>query len=151
MKTRTLKLVSEICEIGYYFNDSFACAEGAAIIGGWNYFSTLVTTQDLDHSSADLDWRSLHPGNILSECLGVFRLLGHLALDFATVIVWSHKNTHEALLYSPHGIKTKEPSLQTFLHSSSPISILAILHALHDSTLIRHPNLPPFNAETSLS
>lgn len=41
---------------------------------------------------------------------------------------------HETLLYSPHGIRPEEASLQTLLHEAQPkIEVLGILHALHDS------------------
>jgi hypothetical protein len=111
----------------------FATGESGTILRGWNYFNNLVLQKDLNAGSGD--WRLLHPGAPLPEWLSVFRLVGHHELNFATAMVWSSDSRrHDAILYSPHGIKTDEPTLQTFTRKTTPpIKVQAILHALKDS------------------
>ncbi|CAI6337942.1 unnamed protein product [Periconia digitata] len=110
-----------------------ASKESEPIIRAWGYFNNIVTQKDLD--AADGNWHTLHPGSPLPNWLSVFRLVGHHELNFATAMVWSsNADTHEALLYSPHGIKIDQPTLQTFTHKTTPsIKVKAILHALKDS------------------
>lgn len=109
----------------------FATAEAAATIRGWKHFDTVRTTHDLD--PADPDWRKLHPGFPLPDWLNVFRLVGHHELNFATAIVFSpSENQHEVILYSPHGIRSEQPSVQAFLRTTPSVSTLAMLHALKD-------------------
>ncbi|PVI03085.1 hypothetical protein DM02DRAFT_588383 [Periconia macrospinosa] len=111
----------------------FATKESEVILKSWNHFNTTITQKDINVD--DPNWRSLHPGAPLPEWLSVFRLVGHHELNFATAMVWSSNNdSHEALVYSPHGISTDQPSLQTFAHKLSPaIKVKAIMHALKDS------------------
>lgn len=111
----------------------FATAESEIIIRGWNHFDNIVLQKDLNADSGD--WQLLHPGTPLPEWLSVFRLVGHHELNFATAMVWStDSNNHEAILYSPHGIKTDQPTLQTFTRKTTPpLEVRAILHALKDS------------------
>ena len=114
-------------------------------------------------------WRSLHPRGSLPDWLTVFRLRGHHELNFATAIIYSsspssssvpssstssrgggggggggeedHETKHEALLYSPHGIKADQPALKAFVgyldsagdSDGGKVSVLVILHALKDS------------------
>jgi hypothetical protein len=121
----------------------FATAEAAAIIRPWNYFRHVVQTRDLD--PANPTWRDLRPDGDaqLPDWLAVFRLVGHRELNFATAIVYSSaadtdssngEQKHEVLLYSPHGIRIDQPSLQAFAQKSEPpVRVLALLHALKDS------------------
>ncbi|ORY68524.1 uncharacterized protein BCR38DRAFT_363014 [Pseudomassariella vexata] len=113
----------------------FATAEASAMVHAWKHFDTIITTHDLDPEGESGSWRDLHPGAPLPAWLSVFRLLGHHELNFATAIVWSSDaDTHEALLYSPHGICEDQATLQAFLGKMDPsFSVLAILHALKDS------------------
>jgi len=123
----------------------FATQEAAAIIRPWNYFHQLTETRDFDPSHTQT-WQSLHPEG-LPSWLSVFRCVGHNYLSFATVLVYSSEtdmdsteSQHEAIIYSPHGIKTDQPSTQAFLGTNGeaganlnpPIRVLAILHALKD-------------------
>lgn len=125
----------------------FAAPGAAPTIRGWNYFTTVVATKDLDPSAGDDSWPSFHPGAPLPGWLSVFRLVGDRELNFATAIVWSHPPgqgsdenpveawEHEALIYSPHGIRVGQPSIKTFLSETTTprVSVLAILHALKES------------------
>ncbi|KAK0724040.1 hypothetical protein B0H67DRAFT_549915 [Lasiosphaeris hirsuta] len=116
----------------------FATAESAAIIRRWGYFSHVTETRDLKPGAK---WSSLHPGIGLPEWLTVFRLPGHHELNFATAIIYSSVPSegggekHEALLYSPHGIRTDQAPLKALLEdfAGDGGSVLAILHALKDS------------------
>ncbi|KAK3304172.1 uncharacterized protein B0T15DRAFT_575675 [Chaetomium strumarium] len=130
----------------------FATPEAAAIVQRWGYFSHVTETLDLDPAAPANTWPSLHPGGGLPHRLNVFRLQGHHELNFATAIVYSSSppeegkmKKHEALLCSPHGIKTDQAALTTFLENldepesndsneeTSRISVLVILHALKDN------------------
>ncbi|KAK3358142.1 hypothetical protein B0T25DRAFT_177124 [Lasiosphaeria hispida] len=117
----------------------FATADSAAIIRRWGYFSHVAETRDLEPGTK---WSSLHPGAALPEWLTVFRLRGHHELNFATAIIYSSvpseggEEKHEALLYSPHGIRTDQAPLKALLvefAGGNGVSVLAILHALKDS------------------
>ncbi|KAF2788838.1 hypothetical protein K505DRAFT_328641 [Melanomma pulvis-pyrius CBS 109.77] len=110
----------------------FAVDEAARRMRSWNHFTTVTETQDFD--PADPHWPSLHPGASLPSWLNLFRLVGHHELNFATIIVWSHDQKHEALLSSPHGIYDTQDSFQAFATKSEPpIRVTAFLAALHDS------------------
>ncbi|KAK4443341.1 hypothetical protein QBC34DRAFT_212361 [Podospora aff. communis PSN243] len=115
----------------------FATPEAAAIIRPWNHFCHVAQTRDLDPACPGT-WRDLRPegGALLPTWLSVFRLTGHHELNFATAIVWADavSDAHEALLYSPHGIRVDQPALQAFAHNlDPPVRVLAMLHALKDS------------------
>jgi len=131
----------------------FATAEATAVIWPWHHFRHLATTRDLD--PAKPEWLDLRPeGDAqLPEWLSIFRLVGHHPLNFATAIVYSSDSAapdasdgnsppnslrqdtqHEALLYSPHGIRADQPSLHAFAQKlDPPVRVLALLHALKDS------------------
>lgn len=107
----------------------FAAPEAAAIVGKWNYFSHLTVTRDMKSDEAP---ETLHPGGDLPKWLNVFRLLGHRELNFATAIMFeSAPGEREAIIYSPHGIRTDQPSVQAFVRQD--VEVLAMLHALKDS------------------
>jgi hypothetical protein len=110
----------------------FAAPEAAKTVQSWKHFDRVVTTNDI--TPADTDWRKLHPGSPLPSWLNVFRLVGHRELNFATAIVISpSEEQHEVILYSPHSIRTDQPSLQTFLRATPQTSTLAMLHALQSN------------------
>jgi hypothetical protein len=111
----------------------FAPTDVALIIKSWNHFDTIKEIKDLDPK--DTDWRKLHPGSPLPSWLSVLRLVGHHFLNFASAIVFtSGDDKYEALLYSPHGIRCDQASIQAFPgNATPPVSTLAMLHALKDS------------------
>ncbi|KAI4647668.1 hypothetical protein J4E93_004078 [Alternaria ventricosa] len=113
----------------------FATTEASAIIRGWNHFDNIITTRDLEPGIFDGDWTSLHPGSPLPTWLTVFRARGHHELNFASTIIYTPSpDIHEAVLYSPHGMRTSQESLQTLLHRSTPdFNVLALLHGLKES------------------
>ncbi|KAI4676700.1 uncharacterized protein J4E84_009535 [Alternaria hordeiaustralica] len=113
----------------------FATTGASAIIRGWNHFDNIITTSDLEPGIFNGDWTSLHPGSPLPTWLTVFRARGHHELNFASAIIYTPSpDVHEAVLYSPHGMRTSQESLQTLLHRSAPeFKVLALLHGLKES------------------
>lgn len=113
----------------------FATTEAAAVVKKLGHFDTIITYADLEIEGLDGDWTSLHPGAPLPAYLTVFRIKGHHELNFISALLWSPSpGTHEAILYSPHGMHTSTPALQTFLHRLGPaFSTLALLHGLKES------------------
>jgi hypothetical protein len=111
----------------------FAAPDASIALQEWGYFDTVVTNKEIQPD--DGNWKTLHPGAPLPEWLTIFHMKGHHTLNFATAMIWSpDPNTHEALLYSPHGIATSEPSVRTLLHRATPaIKVLAIMHGLKES------------------
>nr|GAT47576.1 predicted protein [Mycena chlorophos] len=109
-----------------------ATSEAAATVSGWKHFENLTTSRDFD-PLAGQPWTAYHPGAPLPDWLNVVRLKGHHELNFATAIIYSPSpTTNEVIFYSPHGIRTDQASLQTFL-ASPDLSTLAILHGLKDN------------------
>ncbi|KAH7138490.1 hypothetical protein B0J11DRAFT_16637 [Dendryphion nanum] len=111
----------------------FVTPEGGKGIHDLNHFETVRITSDVKPDSKD--WKTLHPGAPLPEWLTLFRMTGHHSLSFCTAMIWSPTpDVHEAIMYSPHGIRVAEPTVQTFLHKTAPdVKVLAILHALKES------------------
>lgn len=111
----------------------FAAGTADEIVRGINHFDVVHTNKDLEPRSKD--WKSLHPGGALPEWLTIFRMTGHHILNFCTAMIWSQSpDKHEAILYSPHGIRETAETLQTFLNNSkSEVKTLAILHGLKES------------------
>lgn len=110
--------------------------EGALVVKKLNHFNTIATYADLEPKTSTIDWTTLHPGPlVLPSYLTVFRIKGHHELNFLSALIWSPSpNTHEATLYSPHGLHTSTPALQSFLHDSTPrFHTLALLHGLKES------------------
>ncbi|KAK8079362.1 hypothetical protein PG997_007180 [Apiospora hydei] len=122
-----------------------AAPEAAAIMEGWDYFQTIVTMKDMGDEGSN--WQALHPSGPLPAWLTPFRLKGEHELNFATVLVWSHRGvnggnvagaapttTHEALWVAPHGIRMDQPALQAFLRDTTKtVDVLAMLHPLKES------------------
>ncbi|KAJ4333929.1 hypothetical protein N0V95_009303 [Ascochyta clinopodiicola] len=113
----------------------FATVEAAAIIKKLNHFDTIVTYKDVDPETFNGEWEDFHPGSPLPSYLTVFRIRGHHELNFLSTLIWSPSpTTHEAVLYSPHGLHTSTPALQTLLHHAAPkFETLALLHGLKES------------------
>ncbi|KAK3372088.1 hypothetical protein B0H63DRAFT_401414 [Podospora didyma] len=116
----------------------FATPQAATKIRPLNYFQSITETQDVDPVSASatptIDWQALHPGGTLPKWLNVFRNPGHHELYFSTVIVWSPSPdvVHEALLWSPHGMRLDQPSIQAYNAGklAPPVRTLAMLHPM---------------------
>lgn len=125
----------------------FAADKAHQMISSWGHFHRVVLQKDY---KPDLEggWQSAHPGGPLPEWLTVFRLEGHRELQYATVIAWSHEDNgpgkqqkHEAILFSPHGIKADQPNLEALFSEACtpPLSSLAMLAALKESFALGMP------------
>ncbi|KAL6702454.1 hypothetical protein ACN47E_001845 [Coniothyrium glycines] len=112
-----------------------ATPEAATLIRSWNHFTSITQTKDLDPASFTGDWTTLHPGAPLPPWLTRFRTSGHHELNFVNTLLWSPApGVHEAILHSPHGMYTAQPSLQCLLHASQPrFRTLALLHGLKEN------------------
>ncbi|KAJ8111017.1 hypothetical protein OPT61_g6284 [Boeremia exigua] len=113
----------------------FTTTEGAAVVKKMGHFATVKTYADIDPATFTGHWTALHPGAPLPSYLTLFRITGHHELNFLTALLWTPKpGVHEAILYSPHGMYTSTPALQTLLHRSTPrFTTLALLHGLKES------------------
>jgi hypothetical protein len=113
----------------------FTTTEGALTINKLTHFNTVIKYADLSPDSYTGDWTTLHPSPVLPPYLTIFRIKGHHELNFLSALIWTPSpGTHEAVLYSPHGLYTSTPALQSFLHHSTPaFSTLALLHGLKES------------------
>ncbi|KAG9206368.1 hypothetical protein G6514_005095 [Epicoccum nigrum] len=113
----------------------FTTTEGALAIKKLNHFDTVTKYADLKPDTYTGDWTTLHPSPMLPPYLTIFRIKGHHELNFLSALIWTPSpGTHEAVLYSPHGLHASTPALQTFLHHSTPgFSTLALLHGLKES------------------
>ena len=120
------------------FNSSipvFAASEGAVILRKWGHFDQVIQYKDLNPDSFDGDWTTLHPGSPLPPFLSIFRMRGHHELNFLSAVMWTNSSgKHEAILYTPHGLKGSEPSVQALSHGSKPdFTVLAMLHGLKEN------------------
>lgn len=113
----------------------FTITEGVHAMKKLNHFDTVVKYADLEPDTYTGDWTTLHPSPHLPPYLTIFRIKGHHELNFLSALIWTPSpGTHEAVLYSPHGLHTSTPALQSFLHHSTPaFSTLALLHGLKES------------------
>lgn len=115
----------------------FTTTEGALTLNPLNHFTTITTYSDLSPSPSPspIAWQTLHPSPVLPSYLTLFRIKGHHELNFLTALIWSPRpGKHEAILYSPHGLRTSTPALQSLLHDSAPeFQTLALLHGLKES------------------
>jgi hypothetical protein len=118
----------------------FAAPDASPTLQAWGHFDTVVTNKELQPD--DENWATLHPGAPLPEWLTIFHMKGHHYLNFVTAMIWSSgPGTHEALLYSPHGIAVSEPSVRALLHNVTPeIRVLAIMHGLKESRVFGWQN-----------
>jgi hypothetical protein len=112
----------------------FTTTDGAPIIEKLNHFNTIATYTDLPASFLGT-WNSLPRPPLLPSYITLFRIQGHHELNFLTALLWSPTpSTYEVVLYSPHGLHTATPALQSFLHHAEPeFETLALLHGLKES------------------
>ncbi|KAF2441788.1 hypothetical protein P171DRAFT_475226 [Karstenula rhodostoma CBS 690.94] len=112
----------------------FTTTDGAPIIRKSNHFTSITAYADLDPTFTG-DWSAIRRAPGLPSYITVFRIKGHHELNFFTALLWSPApDTHEAVLYSPHGLHTSTPALQALLHHADPsFSTLALLHGLKES------------------
>lgn len=130
----------------------FCTEQVAAIVRRWGYFDTVNVTKDyIPQSNDDRDgdaWRRLRPGDEdgrgLPPWLSLFRVPGSFFLNLAFAVIYSPPTpsggeTHEALLFVPHGIKIDAPAIGGFLEEwgearkDASKSVLGLFHAMHES------------------
>lgn len=130
----------------------FCTEQVAAIVRRWGYFDTVIVTKDYvaqTPEERDEDaWRRLRPGGEddggLPPWLTFFRVPGSFFLNLAFAIIVSSPvlsggESHEALLFVPHGIKIDAPSIGGFLEEwgetrkDASKSVLGLFHAMHES------------------
>ncbi|KAK0747040.1 hypothetical protein B0T18DRAFT_305435, partial [Schizothecium vesticola] len=130
----------------------FCTEQVAAIVRPWGYFDTFIVTKDyVAQSNNDRDedaWRRLRPGDEddggLPPWLSFFRVQGSFFLNLAFAVIYSSpapsgEETHEALLFVPHGIKIDAPAIGGFLEEwgearkDTSKCVLGLFHAMHES------------------
>lgn len=130
----------------------FCTEQVAAIVRRWGYFDTVIVTKDyVAQNPDDRDedaWRRLRPGDEddggLPPWLSFFRVPGSFFLNLAFTIICSSPTpsggeTHEALLFVPHGIRIDAPAIGGFLEEwgearkDASKSVLGLFHAMHES------------------
>lgn len=134
----------------------FATEKAVELIKSWNHFRSI---QCIPHFSKNPDWRatSMMP---LPEWLGISRLVTNneegLYLHSALMIAFNNKTgkqsrkgrgsaeqdedeAAEALIYTPHGIRSESDDVRLVASAAPPIRTLAFLHGLEYITLARQP------------
>lgn len=112
----------------------FTTTDAAPLLKRFNHFTSITTYPDLDATFTGA-LNGVNRAQGLPSYLKVFRIKGHHELNFISIILWkSTPGTQEAILYSPHGLHTSTPVLQTLLHHAGPpFTTLALLHGLKES------------------
>jgi hypothetical protein len=112
----------------------FTTTDGSPIIEKLKHFESVTTYSDLDPSFTG-DWSTCSNIPGLPSYMTLFRVKGHHELNFLTALLWqSAPEEWEAVLYSPHGLYTNTPALQSlFAHANPRFSTLALLHGLKES------------------
>lgn len=110
-----------------------AAKDAADMIRPWEHFEQVTTIGDIQPGNGD--WQALHPGAPLPAWFSIFRMVGHTMLNFASALVWkSDEGKYESLLLSPHVIKAKQPTFNTYAKDLSPaIETLAVFSPLKTS------------------
>ncbi|KAK3179137.1 hypothetical protein K4F52_009383 [Lecanicillium sp. MT-2017a] len=127
----------------------YAADYAAKLIRGWNHFDSVITAPGLAKGNS---WQSL-PGERLPSWLRIGRIVtpgNSLYYHSAFVIAFSQEGPTEeeeaeAIIYSPHGIQSKDLE---GLGAASNLRTLALLHGLHDVSIFmtKQLNLGALNA-----
>ncbi|KAL8639607.1 MAG: hypothetical protein Q9228_003376 [Teloschistes exilis] len=128
----------------------FATKKAAQLILSWRLFDKVHPISCL--SKLNHDWRKTSSQD-LPSWLGIARITTNRdALHFHSAILItfrigpeSRERQTEGIVYTPHGINADD--LKVLQQASPPISVLALLHGLHDIRLsIKRLNLGAHNA-----
>lgn len=128
----------------------FATEAAARLISSWRYFHHVHSVASL--STQNYDWRNTS-SSTLPEWLGITRIVtkaDRLHLHSAILITFKIRSnpvdaSSEGIIYSPHGILAD--GLESLSLALPRISILALLHGLHDIKLsVKQLNLGAHNA-----
>ncbi|CEJ82952.1 hypothetical protein VHEMI02990 [[Torrubiella] hemipterigena] len=111
-----------------------ATQQAMDIVAPWNHFVQIDVLYDLKPD--DTTWQHLSP-KVLPDWVSVVRMLGHHELNFLLAFIWTHSNedgntVHEAVVASPHGVRTDQERVQAFFKSEPPTRKLAMLHGIVD-------------------
>ncbi|KAJ9664671.1 hypothetical protein H2198_000017 [Neophaeococcomyces mojaviensis] len=114
----------------------FAPSKAASLVRSWKHFTTVV---EIPVFKTGFDWRvgSLLP---LQKWIGLGRVhtQGDAPIHFhsALVITFSLSSTSqaEAIVYTPHGVTSG--SMEIMTTAKPPVKTLALLHGLHDVSLL---------------
>jgi hypothetical protein len=124
----------------------YAADAAAKLILGWKHFDTVITTPGL---AKGCEWTSL-PADKLPSWLRIGRVVtpgNSLYYHSAIIVAFSQDatSTAEAVLYSPHGISSKNVA---GFGSANNLHTLALLHGMHDVriAMTKQLNLGALNA-----
>lgn len=115
----------------------FAADLAADLIRSWNHFDVVTTTPGFvkDASWKDIEGGSLPPwlriGRIITPNNSLYY---HSAVIIAFDLSLTSTSEAEAIVYSPHGIEASD--LSFLATKSSSLSTLALLHGLHDVSIM---------------
>ncbi|KAK5055136.1 hypothetical protein LTR84_012884 [Exophiala bonariae] len=126
----------------------FATGKAAQLIRSWNHFSTVIEMASFGNGE---DWRTTSTPP-LPEWIGISRIVTssdalyyHSAVLICTRISDSESEAAEAVIYTPHGLAVS--GIATITTAKPPIDSLALLHGLHDISLVGNQlNLGAVNA-----
>ncbi|EHY57186.1 hypothetical protein HRR83_002681 [Exophiala dermatitidis] len=120
----------------------FGNRKAVRIIRSWRHFDTVLEIPTLPK---DVDWRSTSISP-LPNWIGIGRLVtSYDALNLHSAIVisvgraQSSLDAAEAIIYTPHGIEAMTAAV--IQKASPPITVLALLHGLHDISIARSKQL----------
>ncbi|KAI4255339.1 MAG: hypothetical protein LQ352_002625 [Teloschistes flavicans] len=129
----------------------FATKKAMQLILSWRLFDKVHPISCLSNSNHD--WRNNTSSDDLPPWLGIARITTNRdALYFHSAILItfrmepeSEEQRIEGIVYTPHGINAD--NLKVLKQASPPISVLALLHGLHDIRLsVKRLNLGAHNA-----
>lgn len=115
----------------------FAADLAADLIRSWNHFDSVTTTPGF---SRDGSWKGIE-NKRLPSWLRIARIITpnnslyyHSAIIVAFNLSESSTDEAETIVYSPHGIAA--PDLSFLTSKSSALSTLALLHGMHDVSIM---------------
>lgn len=126
----------------------FATGKAAQLIRSWNHFSTVIEMPTFGNGQ---NWRTTSTSP-LPDWIGISRIVTksdalyyHSAVLICTQLSRPDLEAAEAVIYTPHGLAAS--SISTITTANPPIGSLALLHGLHDISLVGNQlNLGAVNA-----
>ena len=114
----------------------FAPKKAATLVRSWKHFDHI---EEVPVYASGYDWRASGTGFRLPSWIGLGRIHtrndGPIYFHSALMITFSLSDAAvaEAILYTPHGVAAD--SLSVINEGAHPVTILALLHGLHDISL----------------
>ena len=115
----------------------FAPRKAASLIRSWKHF---LNVTEIPVYSDGFNWRENGVNVVLSDWISIGRIYtkGDLPIHFHSALAISFQleasGQVETIIYTPHGISAE--SLSILKTASPPIKVLALLHGLHDISLV---------------